>query len=696
MTEVAPGVYKLTFGTPEAHTPMRYKEMPPAPALAGLAAGPLPFGAEAIRFHATARGCTLELPMGGAEQFFGMGLQLKSHNQTQLKKIARMNSDPVADTGDSHAPMPFYVSTAGYAVLVDTLRYASFYFGSHVRVGEGRTKEDAWRVQQPWNRQDVYDQREGVTRRVLVDIPVAQGADVYIFTGPALADAVRRYVLFSGGGVLPPLWGLGVWYRVYGKFNQQQTLELAERLREQQIPCDVLGLEPGWHAHSYACTYTWDAKFPQPDALIAQTAAMGYRLNLWEHAFTHQASPLYDALKPYAGSHEVWDGIVPDFTCPPAREAFAAYQGSQFIDRGIAGFKLDECDNSDFVAYAWSFPEAAQFPSGLDGEQYHSLFGVHYQRTMFDAFTARDRRTLGQVRASGPLAAPYPFVLYSDLYDHADFIRGVVNAGFHGLLWSPEVREGKTIEGLVRRLQSVVLSPHALVNAWYIPLPPWEQVDKRKNVAGERMAEAAEATALVRSLFELRMRLLPYLYAAFARYALEGHPPFRALVMDYPQDEATWHLDDQYMMGDDLLVAPVLVNAQGTGPRERPVYLPDHPGGWYSFHTGEHYVGGMRHTVAAPLERIPLFVKAGTILPLARPVQHVADDTVFDLDVYLWGEGLRPAVLFEDDATTYAYQGGQSNLVTLTPDRQMQRAGNYAGRRYNVVAWHARPAAATR
>src|SRR5207244_4842647 len=119
-------------------------------------------------------------------------------------------------------------------------------------------------------------------------------------------------------------------------------------------------------------------------------------------------------------------------------------------------------------AGGWAFPNLSTFPSGCDGEQMHALFGLRYQHALLEQFNKRNRPTYGLVRSSGALAAPYPFVLYSDLYDHRQFIRGLVTSSFSGLLWCPEVRDAKTPGDLIRRLQSVVFSPLAMINAWSI------------------------------------------------------------------------------------------------------------------------------------------------------------------------------------------------------------------------------------
>lgn len=247
---------------------------------------------------------------------------------------------------------------------------------------------------------------------------------------------------------------------------------------------DVLGLEPGWHSHSYSCTYKWSNLFPHPQEMIDDMTAQGYKLNLWEHVYVYPKAPFYEKLVPYSGDYEVWNGLVPDFATKEACQLFEDYHRDTFVKQGIAGFKLDECDNSDYNPSNWAFPDSTEFPSGMDGEQMHMTIGTLYQNLIYRIYQQENRRTYSQVRSSGALAASLPFVLYSDLYDHKQFIRGVVNAGFSGLLWCPEVRDCANGDDLLRRLQTVVFSGHALINSWRIPSPPWKQTDIEKILPG--------------------------------------------------------------------------------------------------------------------------------------------------------------------------------------------------------------------
>jgi len=689
---VFPGVWKLRLGqNPEAFTPVNYRVIPAQEE--GLCELPAletpPLDIAQVRAEKQTRGLLVKLPLGD-EEVYGFGLQLKSFRQSGKKKTIRVNSDPVSDTGDSHAPVPFYVTSGGYGVLVDTTRYASFYIGAHQAPGAPRDADETAAAFSATGTEALYSGVDKASSQVVIDIPHVEGVDIYLFGGPTMLDAVRRYILFSGGGCLPPLWGLGIWYRTFGQFNQQEVLKLAHQMRDSKVPCDVLGLEPGWHSHAYSCSYLWNPKtFTAPDALIAELRGLDFEINLWEHAFVHPTSPIYRELMPYSGDTAVWQGLVPDFSLPKAREIFAEYHERELIQKGIGGFKLDECDNSDFIVSPWSFPEHAQFPSGMDGEQMHSLFGTLYAQTLWEAFRKNDQRTLSQVRSGHALSAPLPFVLYSDLYEQADFLRGVVNAGFCGQLWSPEVRQCASVEDLFRRLQMVVFSPQALINAWMVPLPPWRQFDEVKNRAGEWHADWEAIEAKVRELFEFRTRLVPFLYSAFADSHFRGIPVCRALALDYPQDLETRAIDDQYLLGQNLLVAPML-----TGQTRRRIYLPE--GEWVDYASGQRFSGKQWIEREADLYTIPLFVKFGTLLPLAEPRTSIGHDPRFVLTVKVFGESeAAPFRLYADDGVTFGYEKGQGGWIELAWDAQ--RGGSvqaeeraHAGR-YTVRSWEVVP-----
>ncbi len=664
---VAPGVWKATVGKPEEHTPVRARQI--APSLDGLNSLPAvrqpPF--PAIAGEVTARGVELQLPLQPDELMYGFGLQLLSFQQRSKKRTIRVNADPKVDSGDTHAPVPFYVTTQGYGILVDTFRHAAFYCGqAHPRPTQP-TSANQLQVNTP---QMMRARDQHFKSKVLIEVPRCAGVDVYLFAGPELREAVQRYNLFSGGGVLPPKWGLGFWYRPEMHLSAAEVLALAREFRDARIPCDVLGLEPGWQTHAYSCTFAWDTdRFPNPRGFIHAVGEKGFRVNLWEHAFTHPASPVFEALVPYSGDIAVWDGLVPDFAGESAQKVFGDYHGRELIDLGISGFKLDECDNSDFTE-GWSFPDNSSFPSGVDGEQMHAQFGLRYQDTIWHQFRKRGLETWSLVRSSGALAAPYPFVLYSDLYDHRQFVRALVNSGFSGLLWCPEVRDAENDEDLIRRLQNVVFSPLAMVNAWYIKNPPWKQIRRDDNNAGHFSPDAPELEARCKEVIEWRMQLIPYLHAAFATYQKQGLPPFRALIMDHPAERSLAKVDDEYYVGDRMIVAPLFA-----GERQRDVILP--AGDWHDFWTGAKVSGGTIFTISSSMAQIPVYVRAGSLIPWASVAQHAADPAGRDLTIRVYGDGhLGWSSVMKDGSVELAWNAHTKHGTSRS-----------RGESYQITAW---------
>jgi len=681
-TSVISGVWKFTIGKPEIITPQSTRNI--APTQSGFEKLPLvdvcpvtPIGT------VNSRGVQVRLPLKAEEYLYGLGLQLQSFQQRGLKKMLRVNADPIADSGDSHAPVPFFVTTSGYGILIDTARYATIYMGNKKRKTGKVYKEvldkkgnDGWNaLNGPYERLGL-----GVESEIMIEISRAEGVDIYVFAGPTMLEAVQRYNLFSGGGCLPPRWGLGFWYRVQSDFTQDEVKNMGKYFRDNKIPCDVLGLEPHWQTHSYSCSYVWTDSFPNPAKMLSDLKDNHFKVNLWEHAFVHPTSPIYKDLLSHSGDYEVWDGLVPDFITKEGRQIYADYHRKAHVDLGVSGYKADECDNSDFTGN-WSYPELSQFPSGADGEQMHSLIGLRYQDTIMSIFNQKKERTYGLVRSSGALASPYPFVLYSDLYTHKSFIHGVAQSSFSGLLWTPEVRDAKSNEDLIRRLQTVVFSPLAMVNAWFLKNAPWKQINRNANNQNRFADNWEKLETQCREVIELRMMLIPYIHAAFVRYKQQGIPPFRALVMDYPNDPAVRNISNQFLVGENMLVAPVV-----EGESKRRIYLPE--GGWYDFWTSKKYTGKAEYTFEVPLDQIPFFIKAGTILPMAKTTLHTDDPDSFKLTALVYGENKNPAVLFEDDGS-WAPELKEVRLIwdNKTQKGHLESEGKPSAQQYSVIDW---------
>ena len=575
---------KITFGTPDEFVPSKFCDK------FNYVETDIKYPVSNIKYTQTKAGALIEFPIEDGAPIYGFGLQLKNFNQRGYRLRLAVNSDPIANTGDSHAPVPFFVTTKGYGMYFDTVRYMDVQCGRRQKeallskITENTESEVDEGVVD--TTEELYKLKAASTEFMSILIPASQGIDIYIIEGDTITDIVKQYNMLAGGGPDVPEWALGTLYRCYTGWDSKKITEVAEYFREKDIPVDSIGLEPGWQRHKYPCDYVWnEGAFGDHDDFIKHMVGdLGYHLSLWQHAYIHPDAPLFKPLFKYAGSNVTMGGIVPDFSIPECSDKFAEYMKNVLVDHGIDCFKMDECDSGDYVG-CWGFPLMTQFPSGMDGEQYHSLMGVLYCKTILKALGGK--KTLGEVRSLGALSTSYPFVLYSDLYDHRDFVRGVVNSGFSGILWTPEFRVAWSKKECIRRIQSVVFSAKCQINAWNYPRIPWEQLDCEEEV---------------KELLNIRRSLVPMLKKAYDEYRDTGKPPVRALVMDYTDDVNTYGVDDEYLFCDDLLVAPI-IGWDGENPDERDVYLPESDK-WVDYFTGEPVESGKIHVKT---EGIPVY-----------------------------------------------------------------------------------------
>jgi len=683
--KVAPGIWKITYGTPEKHLPTEFKEKPLMEQISKLPSdNQPPFNLKSIHFSHLPSGVLAEMNIDSSERFYGFGLQINSFEQRGMRREIRTNSWPVGNVGFSHAPMPFYISSKGYGVLVNSSRYTIFYMASKGKLDKSliKSKIDS-NKNVSLNTIELYGKKYSRSDEVSILTKGTKGVEIYVFDGPSMKQVMQRYNLFSGGGGIPSLWGLGFEYRNKATFKDSQVVATAKYFRDNDIPCDMFGLEPGWQTASYSCSFKWNPNnFPHPDSFVRKMNSEGFKLNLWEHAYTNVTSPIFKKIVPYSGNYTVWAGAVPDFILPQAKEIFGGYHEEHFVKKGIAAFKLDECDAADFskADREWSFPDIAEFPSRIDGIQMRQIFGLLYQKLMLNLYRKNNKRTMFDVRASYLFASPYTSALYSDMYDLPDFVRMIANSGFAGLNWSPELRETSSDAELIRRMQTTLMSAHMVANCWYLDLPPWLQYNTDKNVKHELLPNAIQLQAIAKKLIDLRMSLLPYLYSAFANYHFSGMPPFRALVLDYPDDKNVWRIDDEYMMGESILCAPFIDSAFG-----REVYFPK--GEWYDFNTNKKYEGGKSYLIHMTLNEIPMFIKANTILALAAPVEFVNPSTEFKINCRVYGNQTSPIKLFEDNSFNFDFEKGKFNWVEISNSNDkiiVKRKGNFAGKLYKI------------
>jgi alpha-glucosidase (family GH31 glycosyl hydrolase) len=646
--EIQPGIWKATVGKPESYDLLKASgAVPNREAIEKLGKTGFPLSKAGISAKIVDGKTYLRFPLKRGEQLFGFGLNFQSIYQRG--KILHLHVDHYGgrDDGRTHSPTPFYVSSAGYGVFINSARYITVYAGSSVR----KDSKDPPEVQdrntdKNWTASPYSDAVEML-------VP-AEGVEMYIFGGPKPLDVVRRFNLMNGGGCLPPRWGLGFTQRVERLYNEDKVKAEAKAFSDRGYPLDFIGLEPGWQSKSYPCTFEWDkTRFPEPAKFVKDMLHLGIRLNLWTNPYVSPEASIFKKIEPFTGSHTVWVGIVPDLTMPEARDIFFGQLDKSQVSIGVSGYKFDEVDGNDH--YLW--PDVATFPSGTAAEQMRQTYGLLIQRYSTDLYRKHNSRTYGLVRGSNAGGSSFPYVIYNDYYNHQDFITALANSGYAGVLWTPEVRASKTGEEWLRRFQSVIFSPMAMINAWSSGTQPWS------------FSEVAEQ---VKKMALLRMQMMPYWYSEFAKYHFEGTPPFRAMnleegfnaaVIDEKKstslEENPYELavvkevKDQYMAGENLLVAPMF-----TGQETRKVILPK--GKWYDFYTGKFVGDGVVITVTPGLDRIPVYVKNGGLIPMMPARLHAPRlGEQVNIEIRHYGEKPGSYNIYDDDGETFDYEKGQ-------------------------------------
>ena len=655
-TKVLPGIWKGITGKPEAYNLLKSAGvLPDRAAIAGIGKATFPLDKIGISAKIIEGKTYLRFPLDKEEQLYGFGLNFQTVQQRGRVMQLHVDHYGGTDNGRTHSPTPFYVSSKGYGIFINSARYLQVYAGTAVRKdSKDKPAEQDRNTDKNWNSQPYSDAVE-------ILVPAA-GVEIYVFAGSGMMDAVRRFNLYNGGGCLPPRWGLGFTQRVKSLYNEDEVKKEADDFEQRGYPLDFIGLEPGWQSKSYPGSFEWDkSRFPHPEKFVAEMLQKNIRLNLWINPYVSTHAPFYKNILPYTGSHTVWNGVVPDFTMPPARKYFFDQLKSNQINLGVSGYKIDEVDGFDF----WLWPDVATFPGDLSAVQMRQTYAVLLQRYSTAIFRQQNKRTFGLVRASNAGAVSFPYVIYNDYYKHEDFITALINSGYSGVLWTPEVRASETSEEWLRRMQTVVFSPMAMINAWASGTEPWSYAD----VAPQ-----------VKELALLRMRMVPYWYTAFAKYHFEGIPPFRAInleegfnqqgiskdsintnLQENPYLAATMkEIKDQYMAGEYLLVAPMF-----TGVKTREVILPK--GNWYDFYSGEYAGNGQVITITPGLDKIPVFVKDGAIIPMQPPLLHAAkagEKTAIEFRHYGKKDGAFK--LYDDDGETFNYEKGDYCWRTVT------------------------------
>lgn len=491
--------------------------------------------------------------------------------------------------------------------------------------------------------------------------------DFYFFAGRDLKDVVKQYTDLTGKTPLPQLWTLGYHQSRWGYRTEEEIRNIAQNLRKHDLPCDAIHFDIDY-MDGYR-VFTWNQDhYQDPQKTLTDLKAMGIKaITIIDPGVKVDAGyPIYDqgldrgyfALDrhklPYV--NQVWpgDSVYPDFGRQEVRDWWG--QNHNFLlDMGVAGIWNDMNEPASFKG---PLPDDVVFydedkPSSH--KAMHNVYGHNMSKATFLGWQKlTQQRPFVITRACYAGSQKYATVWTGDnhsIWAHlAMAIPQLCNLGLSGFAFA-----GTDVGGF-----GSDVTPELLAR-WY-QVGCFSPLFRNHSALGTRPQEpwclGPEVLGIARKYINLRYQLLPYIYDNFYFASQTGLPVMRPLVLNYPWDQNCQDLNDQFMVGDHILVAPVV----DQGAKKRLVYLPQ--GEWFDYWTKQEYSAGY-HIVDAPLDTCPIFVKSGTILPTYPIRQWIGPekDQVLILEVY--GQEAQ-GVHYQDNGTDYAYQAGHYNLYHFT------------------------------
>jgi alpha-glucosidase len=488
----------------------------------------------------------------------------------------------------------------------------------------------------------------------------------YVFSGPTPRDVLARYTDLTGHTPLPPVWALGNGQSRFSYQTAAEVREIARSFRKRDIPCDTLYLDidtlDGYRV------FTWNAVgFPDPEGLLAELREMGFHavsivdagVKVDEHYPVYmegRARDLY-CKTPQGNDYQnaVWPGVCtfPDFTNPEARTWWGE-QHRPLLDAGVEGIWSDMNEPGLFIPLNSTMPPDVVHPGGGKAQlhiQVHNAYGsLMAQAAREGMLRLRPDRRPFIISRSGYAGIQRHALLWtgdnSSTWEHLTMsLPQLQNLGLSGVGWA-----GVDIGGYYGDTTGELL---ARWTEFGIFQPFCRNHSEKETRHQEPWLFGEPYESICRAMLKLRQRLLPYLYTLFEECHRTGAPILRPLFWAYPEDRATYSMDDEFMCGDSLLVAPVT----RPGVEHRHVYLP--AGSWFHLWTGAR-VDGPAHLLAhAPLGQPPIYVRANTAVPLWPEMNHVGQQEADPLTFVLYPcEGSGTATFYEDAGDGYEYLNG--------------------------------------
>lgn len=522
------------------------------------------------------------------EMIFGCGESATGLNKAG-QKVNLFVTDPQGpETDQMYKPIPFFMSNRGYGMFMHTSAPVTCDFGA------------------------TYI---GLNKMFMGD----ENLDLFVFFGEP-KDILDEYTDLVGKPGMPPLWSFGTWMSRITYFSEKEGYDVAANIRKNKYPCDVIHFDTGWFDVDWQCDYKFsENRFQNPQQMLKDLRSQGFHVCLWQLPYFTPKNRYFSELiekDMYVknGNGELpYEDVVLDFSNP---ETVKWYQDklAGLLNIGVSAIKVD---------FGEAAPLNGIYASGKSGWYEHNLYPVRYDMAVSEITKKLHNENIMWARAAWAGSQRYPLHWGGDAATTNTGLLGTLRAGLSfGLsgfsFWSHDMGGfvKSTPEDLYCRwIPFGFLTSHTRAHG-APPTEPWLYDSKRVQDVFRKSAE-------------MKYRLMPYVYAQAKECTEKGLPMLRALFVEFPDDPGAWKVDDEYLFGSQILVAPLLES----GMTGRTVYLPE--GKWIDYQTEKVYEGGW-HRIEAGSLPIIMLVRDGSVLPHLKLAQSTAemDWSKMNLKVY--------------------------------------------------------------